>query len=252
MLVCILGLTACGKDSGPTEYEQYKMQNAQQLAVQEVDLFNQLANADASDFFEGYTAEEIAYICGANWGFESDGYAVIKAVDSFISARKSMGNITGIGNAQVKIDDKQIIVDVEVIGEKKNATAEVIMSNDMFYKLESAALNPISSMGELMGGAALNTVIGMGTVFAVLILISCIISCFRIIPALQKKAQQRKTAKTEVSSVTETEDAAEQISEVSESEDDTQLAAVIAAAVAAYEGSAGADGFVVRSIRRRR
>ena len=32
--------------------------------------------------------------------------------------------------------------------------------------------------------------------------------------------------------------------------DDTELAAVIAAAVAAFEGSVNTDGFVVRSIRR--
>ena len=34
--------------------------------------------------------------------------------------------------------------------------------------------------------------------------------------------------------------------------DDLELVAVIAAAIAAYEGSASTDGFVVRTIRRRR
>ena len=38
---------------------------------------------------------------------------------------------------------------------------------------------------------------------------------------------------------------------VEEEEDDTELVAVIAAAIAAYEGSTNTDGFVVRSIRRR-
>ena len=44
-----------------------------------------------------------------------------------------------------------------------------------------------------------------------------------------------------------------QIVEKEEStEDDTELVAVIAAAIAAYEGSQSTDGFVVRSIRKRR
>jgi hypothetical protein len=35
-----------------------------------------------------------------------------------------------------------------------------------------------------------------------------------------------------------------------EEEDDTELVAVIAAAIAAYEGATGTDGFVVRSVRK--
>ena len=44
----------------------------------------------------------------------------------------------------------------------------------------------------------------------------------------------------------------EQISanEDTANDDDTELAAVIAAAIAAYEGSKSASGYVVRSIRR--
>ena len=49
-------------------------------------------------------------------------------------------------------------------GANQNAQAEVIFSNDMFLSMESAALNPVESMGGLMTKAALNTLIGMGTV----------------------------------------------------------------------------------------
>ena len=49
--------------------------------------------------------------------------------------------------------------------------------------------------GEILKKAGLNTVIGMGTVFAVLILISLLISTFKFIPAIQeKRAQKGKTA----------------------------------------------------------
>ena len=70
---------------------------------------------------------------------------------------------------EATIDDDQIIVHVEVTGAKQNAQAEVIFTNDMFLSMESATLNPVESMGGLMTKAALNTLIGMGTVFVMLV-----------------------------------------------------------------------------------
>ena len=122
----------------------------------------------------------------------------------------------------------------------------------MFWKMQSAALNPESGMGELMGKAALNTLIGMGTVFCVLILISFIISCFKIISKVQDNAAKKKAAKE--NSAAGVENAVAQIVEqeaVVEETDDLELVAVIAAAVAACQGAASTEGFVVRSIRRR-
>ena len=118
--------------------------------------------------------------------------------------------------------------------------------------MQSAALNPESGMGELMGKAALNTLIGMGTVFCVLILISFIISCFKIISKVQDNAAKKKAAKE--NSAAGVENAVAQIVEqeaVVEETDDLELVAVIAAAVAACQGAASTEGFVVRSIRRR-
>lgn len=143
-------------------------------------------------------------------------------------------------------------MEVPVTGEKQNAVAELIFSNDLFMCLESAALNPVSSMGQLMGKAALNTLVGMFTVFAVLILISCIISCFRFISKAQDAAAKRKEAKAAGKSAG-TDNAVAQIEaqEAADETDDLELVAVITAAIAASEGSASADGFVVRSIIRR-
>ena len=122
----------------------------------------------------------------------------------------------------------------------------------MFMKLQSAALNPTSTVGELMANAGLNTLVGMGTVFVVLILISLIISCFKVIPKIQENAARKKAAQKEVAGV---DNAVTQIVEqetVEEAEeDDCELVAVIAAAIAASEGAVTTDGFVVRSIRRR-
>ena len=259
MLACIFGLTACGSEKEMTDYEQYKVSLATDKAVNSViPLLNSLMSEDAEGILDEYTMEEIEYQMqqvGNQLGidFQVDGYGFYTAVESFQSARDTVGAIQGTGETEAVIDGNQIIVDVEVTGEKKNATAEIIFSNDQFLVLESAALNPEKEMGELMGDAALNTLIGMGTVFVVLILISGIISCFKIIPTLQKKAEAKKAAGAKAEESAGTAVALEQAPAQQEAaEDDLELAAVIAAAVAAYEGAGSADGYVVRSIRRRR
>ena len=98
-----------------------------------------------------------------------------------------------------------------------------------------------------MTKAVMNTLIGMGTVFVVLIFISLIISCFGLISKVNvkkpKKEEAAKSAPAEAPVVA-------QIAQKEELANDAELVAVIAAAIAAYEGSGSADGFVVRSIRK--
>ena len=265
MITCIFGLTACGSEEALTTFEQKKVDNAELMAKQAIipiltdylcveDTFAQiLPDTELSEL----TMEEIAHVCEQTFGIEVDGYAVLTAVESFDTALDTIGGIAEIGDATAKIDDDQIVVEVEVKGDKKNAKAEIIFSNDMFIRLESASLNPVSTTGELMGKAALNTLIGMGTVFVVLILISLIISLFGFIPKLQAasaKRKERKKAEKATGEKTGIDNAVAQITaqeEVADAADDLELAAVIAAAIAAYEGSASTDGFVVRYIRRR-
>lgn len=102
---------------------------------------------------------------------------------------------------------------------------------------------------EVIKTALLNTVIGMCTVFCVLILISLIISLFGYIPKLfggNKKEVKKEEAPVAVAKE-------EAVSEVTDEDliDDTELVAVITAAIMASMGDeAPADGLVVRSIRR--
>jgi len=253
MIACIFGLTACGGEEALTEYEQSKLEYAKQMATSTiVPMFAEFMDDEAASSFDGMTREEIAYLFATNYNMNAEGAAVVSAISSFHSAKDTMGEIQEIGEAEARIDGNQIIVEIPVTGSAKNAVAEVIVSNDRFFTLQSAALNPSATVGEMMGKAALNTVIGMGTVFAVLILISLIIACFGFIPKLQAKAAAKKKAaepdKKEEAPVAAVQAA---VPEQTAESDDLELAAVIAAAVAAYEGSASTDGFVVRSIRRR-
>lgn len=249
MITCIFGLTACGSEETYTDYEQRKMDTAIQIATQYViPSLENFEDEAALESFSEYTADEVAYMVQENVGITVDGYAYKTAIESFNSAKKTIGGITAVGDADASIDDDQIIVHVDVTGAKQNAQAEVIFTNDMFLSMESAALNPVESMGGLMTKAALNTLIGMGTVFVMLIMISLIISLFNFIPKIQ--AAFSKKDKEEAKNVG-IDKAVTQIAAQEEPEaDDTELVAVIAAAIAASEGAVSTDGFVVRSIRK--
>ena len=75
-----------------------------------------------------------------------------------------------------------------------------------------------------------------------------LISAFVLIPKIQA-AFSKKEIKEEVKKEA-VNNAVAQIEEAEELSDDLELVAVIAAAIAASEGAASTDGFVVRSIKR--
>lgn len=119
------------------------------------------------------------------------------------------------------------------------------------------------SFGEILSKAAVNTLLGMGTVFFMLILIIGVISLFKYIPekkagAEEKGAEGKKDGKTAAKSVQTAQTGA---AALPGAPDDPLLIPVIMAALAAamgeeqaavsgaYEG--GSCPYIVRSIRRK-
>ncbi len=117
----------------------------------------------------------------------------------------------------------------------------VFNANNM--KITAMNVEPVYSLSEIMSKAALNTVMGILTVFTILILISLVIFAFNVIPYLEKKFKE-KDAPAVAQSAPATVSATEDVT------DDLELVAVIAAAIAADTGTT-TDSFVVRSIKRR-
>ncbi len=254
MITCVFALTGCSDEQTLTDYEQSKLEYAKNLAAtQMVTMLADNAVDEMMTALDERTAEEVEAILSQQQ-IAVDGYGFKSALISFKSGLEAIGGIMGIDEATAVIDDKEIIVDVHVTGAHKDAVAQLIFSNDMFMELKSAALNPIDTFEESMTKAGLNTAIGMGTVFAVLILISLIISAFGVINKLQNGAQKKAPAEKKVSAPAAPAPAAVSAPAVKQSGNlvsDLELVAVIAAAIAASEGATSTDGFVVRSIRRR-
>ncbi len=131
----------------------------------------------------------------------------------------------------------------------KDRDADITFVFDEIY-LDSTTIDAHYSIGEIMEKAGLNTILGMGTVFVILIFISILISLFKYIPALTEKFKNK--GKAESTQEAAPAPAAVAAPVVEEASNDDELAAVISAAIAAYEAEAGGstDGFVV-SIKRR-
>ena len=281
MLTCLLGLTACGGKT-LTQEEKDRGEDAVALATDFMIPYMTyfFDDAMAEQYQDSYNVDELKYITeqqlnyalyvfstqyGLNYGIDAvnvEGNAILNGIVSFNSAYDALGDIDTsknlTGTYEYSNDGKTIVVTVPLTGSQTNkkgelitAEAEVIVSNDLFLTVESCSLNINRSMSELMGRAAMDTLMGMGTVFSILIFISLIIWAMGGIPKLQARMKERKEDKTSQA----VDNTIAQIIEKEENEnenDDCELAAVIAAAVAAYEGSAGTDGFVDRSIRKRR
>ncbi|MCL1808760.1 MAG: OadG family protein [Clostridiales bacterium] len=109
------------------------------------------------------------------------------------------------------------------------------------------------SMGDRMAGSLITMLMGMGTTLAVLVLLWGIITIMTKAFVLSEKRgsaglRADSTAPGDMAHAAAAASSPEEV--FTERVDDGELAAVIAAAIAAFEGGTGADGLVVRRIRR--
>lgn len=161
------------------------------------------------------------------------------AMTSWDTAKEELGEKTDedAGETEVSYANKEYTVTVPVAFEKADANfvylfdetgAPLSMNVDVQYP-----------MSVTLQRAGLNTLMGIGTVFAMLIFLSFIISLFKFIPGTAPKKKEEAPAAAPAPVAVP----------VVEEADDGELVAVIAAAIAAAEGTT-TDGFVVRSIRK--
>lgn len=245
MLVCILGLTACGQEM--TENSFTTKDQAKQAGEATCE---QLAALQQMLAMYGVSMSEYVEMSGGN---PEDAALDIAAMNSWIDASEEFGSFVSVlgDETEVTITEDKADIRVKIQGDKvykdnkqRTATVEIVVTEKGY---ESITVSTDYDMSELMTKAALNTLLGMGTVFLVLILISLLISCFNFIPRIQEKFRKKPVQAESTSAPVKAEPAAAAVEET----DDTELIAVIAAAIAASEGAASADGYVVRSIIRR-
>lgn len=240
MLIAVLALSGCGNEKAELEYDKASVEQATEF------LINYCASADEATIEQWGSMTEFALesqLMQAGLPFTPESF--LTALEAWKAGEKECGAYLEHGDYTFEASAKELKVTTEAVYEDRNATLEFAFNDKMY--LESMDVSAEFTISEILKKAGLNTLLGMGTVFAVLIFISIIISLFRFIPALEA-ALAGKSKKESATPSAVPEVAATQTERLT---DDAELVAVIASAIAACEGTT-TDGFVVRSIKRRK
>ena len=167
------------------------------------------------------------------------------AMTAWSAVKEEVGEMKVVGSAEVEYSNNEYTAVVPVDFDKEDVEFTYVFDDSLVPT--SVAVDVQYSFGTTMKNAALNTIMGIGTVFVILVMLIFLISLFKFIPgsgAYQAKAKKSSEPVPAVVSVPVQAPAA-----APEATDDKELIAVIAAAIAAAEGTS-TDGFVVRSIRK--
>ena len=241
MAMLVLGLTACGS-KGPVEtvvdpaYAQqvsdFLVANIAEMSAEEMQYY---VDMDAEDLQELLDQSGIPVVAEA---FQD-------IFNGYINYTDELGTYIATESSELKGDAEEASLATVVAFEIHSATLNLIFDEDGV--VTTGSIDPIYSFGEILEKAGLNTVIGMGTVFVILIFISFVIAALPKFTALIENAGKKKEAPAPAPKAAPAPVATPAAEE--ELVDDLELVAVISAAIAAYTGSSS-DGFVVRSIKR--
>ena len=291
MIAVFFSLTACsdGQEEVTFEYEDediiystlydaYQMQNVSDAyrayfadsedGTADVVLTG-IANFDSAKEecgdFKGYRSKED----GSSIEFD---FSKLNAEDeeTYYAALEELDNLLAKVDATVEESGSNVIVTLKAVYEERDveysfvyeenpkyAYYEALYSQSVTpYQVKEVTATPDYTISEKMINAASNTLMGMGTVFIVLIFISFIIGQFKHLNTLSVKfenwwANRGKDKDTEETAAIASEVSAPVATPVANPMDDTQLVAVITAAeTAANTAAGGSDKLIVRSIRK--
>lgn len=246
VFTCILSLTAC-KTS-----EETVNNNVDQATVQSYteNLYSQFLNTDEAtmntiiDSNNAYLSEDTEVAL-----------AVKRGMTAWIDAQDDLGAFVSVAGFDMEVEDDTVTGILHVNYEKHNMDFTVVF-DEMLSKYTNIQINVDYSLGETMTSALLNTVMGMGIVFVVLIFMAFIISRFKYISKFEQYLSSRKDKKKaakEQGFVPVSSDNAPVVLSDSQpvATDDLELVAVITAALAASLNTSE-DNLVVRSIKKRK
>ena len=241
LLLCVLVMALSFVGCSEEKVSKTTRETLEQSAEVFIGSFSQMADEDLESF-KTVSEFQLNYIMMSNY-LPVTGENFITIINSWQAAEAECGEYVGHGDYVVEATNDGYEVSTEA--EYKNRKATILFVFDENMNVESMDVSAKFSMGEILTKAGLNTLLGMGTVFAVLIFLAFLISLMKYIPLVMDMF-----TKKEVNVAKETVADTDSVVETVETEDDLELIAVITAAIAAQEGTS-TDDFVVRSIRRR-
>ena len=242
MSLCLFALTACS-NAADTEVaiEEEAVSNMQMLAENYINAFSEMTDEDLATQLAAAT--------------KSKDYVMQTAFKSWESVKGDLGALVSYETATVSLGDEGYIARMNTVFEQRNMEMTVMVDEE-FTAIQGVSFAPEYTLAENMTKAGMNTIMGMGVVFAALIFIAWVISLFKYISVFEDKMKAKNApapAATPAPAAAPAPVAAPVVEE-EEYVDDTELIAVITAAIAASEGKTAAEacsnGLVVRSIKR--
>ena len=244
LLLCavavMLCFTACGSSqkAEDAEYNDAAIEQTTEFMIQ------YCTNADEEMLKEFRNMKELTLDFQLiQTGIPVTAESFLGALNAWEAAVDECGEYESHGEFTSEVTNDGYKVSADAKFSEREATITFIFDEQSY--METMTVDAKYSTKEILAKAGMNTLLGMGTVFVVLIFISFLIARFKIIPTLfgPKKKEEPVSAPAVSAPVS--------VPEAAPETDDTELIAVIAAAIAASEGAVSADGYVVRSIIRR-
>ena len=190
----------------------------------------------------GFSDEEIE-----NYLAQGDAFTTA-TMESWKSVKDELGAYSSIVSQDVEKDGD--VVTISTVAQFEKAKADVVLMLDLGQQMYTSMTYSVQySLAANMQRAGMNTLMGIGIVFLMLLFLSFVIGLFKYIEKFQnvgkKKAAEEapKAEEAPAPAIAQSEAADEDFA------DDLELVAVISAAIAAYENTSG-DSFVVRSIKK--
>lgn len=242
MAMLVLGLTACGGSKEPVETvvdSAYAEQVADFIVANITGM-----SAEEMQYYVDMDAEDLQGVLDQS-GIPIEAVAFQDIFNGYINYTEELGAYISTDSSELSGDEEEASLTTVVAFDVHSATLNLIFNDDGV--VTTGSIDPIYSFGEILQKAGLNTIIGMGTVFVILIFISLVIALLPKLTGMIENFGKKKEAPAAVPAAPKAAPAAP--AEVEELADDLELVAVISAAIAAYTGTSS-DGFVVRSIRR--
>ena len=251
VLVCVimaaLCFTGCSAKKSEAEADVTTMQETAEVIISS---FAAMGDADFAQYMD-LSEYQLNYVM-MNSGLRIEADSFLAMIKSWQAGEEECGAYVSHGDYKVDVKGDEIVISTEAEYEDRKATLSFTFTEDSY--LESMDVSASYAMNEILAKAGLNTLLGMGTVFAVLIFLAFLISLMQYIPNIMEwfekiTAKNKQPVVQEVQTSAPSNQAAPVVEQV-DAVDDLELVAVITAAIAAQEGTT-TDGFVVRSIRRR-
>jgi sodium pump decarboxylase gamma subunit len=251
VLVCVimaaLCFTGCSAKKSEVEVDVTTMQETAEVIISS---FAAMGEQDFAQYMD-LSEYQLNYVM-MNSGLRIEAESFLAMIKSWQAGEEECGAYVSHGEYKVDVKGDEIVVSTEAEYEDRKATLSFTFNEDSY--LESMDVSATYAMNEILAKAGLNTLLGMGTVFAVLIFLAFLISLMQYIPNIMEwfekiTAKNKQPVVQEVQTSAPSNQAAPVVEQV-DAVDDLELVAVITAAIAAQEGTT-TDGFVVRSIRRR-